>query len=288
MLNLIVAPAQYNKNGEKITKKIVHFLKAENKEYSVYFFTNFDELDAQARELTEQLETEFAIIGDELVLGHFLNNVKDITKIKIGIIPISKHDDFANYLEINVNPIQAIKTILENKIEHVDFLIMNNKIVLNNISIGASVELFEIYNSYKIKNYITRKFATLKHANKIEDFEILIDNKTNKPKKEMVYELCVSNGGILNGKHVNPLANVKDGLFNLSYSVDLEAKNKKSYLFKFNTGEQIYNEHTKQVWLSTVSLKKPEGDLKVMADGVIETHPEININIVEGGLKIYR
>ena len=165
---------------------------------------------------------------------------------------------------------------------------MNNKIVLNNISIGASVELFEIYNTYKIKNCITRKFATLKHANKIEDFEILIDNKTNKPKKETVYELCVSNGGILNGKHVNPLANVKDGLFNLSYSVDLEAKNKKSYLFKFNTGEQIYNEHTKQVWLSTVSLKKPEGDLKVMADGIIETYHEININIVEGGLKIYR
>lgn len=287
MLNLLVAPSNYNPNGEKIAKKIVKFLKAENKEYSVYFFLNFEDFNAMAQELTAQMETEFAIVGDDLTLSNFLNNVRDISKIKLGIIPLTKHDDFANYIGIDPSPLEAIKTILNGKLQPVDFMAVNNQVVLNSVLVGASVELYEIYSQCKFKSALTKKLISLKNANKIEDVELVIDNKTNKPKTELVYELSVANGGLLNGKHINPLANVKDGLFNLCYSLGLEDGKKKSYILKFNSGEQIYSENAKQFWLTSVSIKKTEGDIKAMIDGDIKTYPELNISIVENGLKIY-
>lgn len=288
MLNIMVCPSAYEKRGEAIAKKIVKFLKAENREYSVYFSVNFNDFNAVVKELTEQMETEFAVIGDDLVLNNFVNNVKDISKIKLGIIKVGANDDFANYIGVEDNPINATKTILNNKLDAFDFLILNNKIVLNNIVMGASVQLVEIYNQYKIKNLITKKFACLKHANKFEEFEIIIDTKTGKPKKEMIYELSISNGGLLNGKHVNPLANVKDGLFNLNYSTNLDAKKRKAYILQFDKGEQIYDEHTKQSWLNVVNIKRAEESIKVMADGKIFDCDEVNVSVVEKGLKIYR
>lgn len=288
MLNIMVAPAEYNKGAERIAKKIVHYLKTENKEYSVFFFANMAEFNQTSKELTEQIETEFAVIGDDYILGNFLNNVKDISKIKLCIIPLGEKDDFAKYLEISDTPIPAIKTIYDGKLESVDYLIMNDTVVLNNIVIGASVELYEIYNTYKVKNLITKKVASLKYANKFEDFEVVIDNKVGKPKHEMVYELSIANGGLLNGKHLNPLANVKDGLFNLSYSTGLEPNKRKSYVLQFDNGSQIYDEHTKQFWQNAVNIKRPDGDIKVMADGNITTCDELNVTVVEGGLKIYR
>lgn len=287
MLNIMVCPSNISKHGEAIAKKIVKYLKTENKEYSVYFSLNINDFNATARELTEQMETEFAVIGNDFVLSNFLNNVKDVSKIKLGIIPLGKNDDFANYVGVPENPMHAIKTILENKVDNVDYLILNNQIVLNNIVIGASVHLVEIYNQYKIKNLITKKFASLKHANKCEEFELIIDTKTGKPKKETVYELSIANGGLLSGKHLNPLANVKDGLFNVSYSTNLEANKRKAYILQFDVGDQIYNEHTKQLWLNAVNIKKPEGNIKVMADEKIFECEEINVTIVEHGLKIY-
>ncbi len=288
MLNIMVAPSNYSKVSEKIAKKIVRFLKTENKEYSVYFFMNIDDFNATTKELTEQMETEFAIVGDDFVLSNFVNNVKDISKIKMGIIPLGGNDDFANYIEVEQNPIAAIKTILNNKPEPIDYLILNDKIVLNNIIVGASVELYEIWNQYKVKNVLTKKLASLKYAAKCEDVELIIDTKTSKPKKEMVYELSISNGGLLNGKHLNALANVKDGLFNLSYSSNLDESKRKAYMLQFNSGDQIYNENTKQLWIGSVSVKRPEGELKVYADKQLYNLEEMNVSVVEAGLKIFR
>ena len=284
----MVAPSNYSKVSEKIAKKIVRFLKTENKEYSVYFFMNIDDFNATTKELTEQMETEFAIVGDDFVLSNFVNNVKDISKIKMGIIPLGGNDDFANYIEVEQNPIAAIKTILNNKPEPIDYLILNDKIVLNNIIVGASVELYEIWNQYKVKNVLTKKLASLKYAAKCEDVELIIDTKTSKPKKEMVYELSISNGGLLNGKHLNALANVKDGLFNLSYSSNLDESKRKAYMLQFNSGDQIYNENTKQLWIGSVSVKRPEGELKVYADKQLYNLEEMNVSVVEAGLKIFR
>ena len=79
------------------------------------------------------------------------------------------------------------------------------------------------------------------------------------------------------------------GLFNISYSTGLEPNKRKNYVLQFDFGNQIYNEHTKQLWQNNVTIKRPENEnIKVMADGKISTCDELNVLIVENGLKIFR
>ena len=288
MLNLMVSPLEYNENGEKIAKKVVHYLKGEKVEYAVYFSPTIQDLEKNTLDLTTQGETEFVVIGNDLVLNSFINSVQDLSKIHLGIIPTSKHDDFASYLELNSNPIQAIKDILENNIEEIDYLTLNDMKVINNILVGASIEIFEVYNQYKMKNVITKQLAMMRYGNAFEGIELNIEMKAGKAKTENIFELSIANGGNSKGKPVSPLSNVRDGLFNFNYALIMEKNERKKYLNLFRKGNQIYNEATQQFWINSLKLTNPDNKIKALVDGKIMRLEELEIGMVEKGLKILK
>ncbi|MBR6779324.1 MAG: hypothetical protein IKM43_04220 [Clostridia bacterium] len=288
MLNLIVAPYDINSNAENYTKRIVKYLKQEKVEYSVYFSPTLNDIDKNVEELQSIGETEFVVIGDDLVLSQFINAVKDLSKIKLGVVPTSKHDDFASTIGLSHKPIQAIKDILTRHIETVDYLKVNNQKVLGSIVIGASTEIFEVYNGYKLKNILTKKVATMRYANKFEGIELGFQtSKNGKVKTAQVYELCIANIGLSKGRKINPLSNVKDGLFNFNYVILPEKEKRRKYLSLFKKGNQIYDENTKQQWLSEIKITNPDKRIKALVDGKILNYEEININAIEKGLKLY-
>lgn len=287
MLNLIVAPKVQNPNAEKFTKKIVKFLKEINVEFSVYFSRTLEDVSTSINELTSFGETEFVLIGDDVTLHQFVNSFKDLNKIKLGIIPTSAKDDFARYLELETSPILAIKRILKRNIEEIDYLIVNDKCVVNNVVLGAGVEIEEDYSQFKWKNFITKTITKFRTKNKIKSGEYLISTKNNKPKTENVYELIIANGGYSKGKKVSPLSNVKDGLFNLicvTQNLDsAEAEDVKD----FNKNRPI-SEEVKQSWLSNLKITNEDNKIKAMLDGKIYNFDKLDIVIVEKGLKIYK
>lgn len=288
MLNLIVAPASHNAVAEKLTKKVVKYLKAGKVEYSVYFSQDFDNLKDNVETNISFGENEFVVIGDDVVISEFLNSVKDVSKLKFGIIPTSKNDDFARYIGLQTNPIEAIKIILAKNIETIDVMLVNNKKVINNVRIGASVNTYEAYNEYKIKNLISKQIATAKYGNTFEGIELSLETKGSKPKKEHIFELVVANGGNSKGKQISPLANVEDGWFNVSYSVVSAGIDKKKTVKLFNDGEHIYEEKTKQLWLNNLKITNADKKIKAMIDGKICNLESLDITIVEKGLKIYK
>lgn len=287
MLNLIVAPYDHNSQGEKHTKRVVKYLKSENVEYSVYFSQSFDSIKENMKHLISIGETDFVIVGDDVVLNTAISVVKDLNKIKIGIIPTSKNDDFASSLEINTNPIQAIKDILTKNVANVDLLLVNDMIVLNTVVIGASVEVFHMFSQFKIKNFISEKIATIKYGNTYNGVELTIDNK-GKHKKEHIFELVVANGGFCKGKPVSPLSNLQDGLFNVNYSVVSNKAEKRKYIKMFNKGDHIHNEDTRQLWTNSLKITNPDKKIKAIVDGKIHNLEELNISIIEKGLKFYK
>ena len=288
MLNLMVSPLEYNENGEKIAKKVVHYLKGEKDVYAVYFSPTIQDLEKNTLDLTTQGETEFVVIGNDLVLNSFINSVQDLSKIHLGIIPTSKRDDFASYLELNSNPIQAIKDILENNIEEIDYLTLNDMKVINNILVGASIEIFEVYNQYKMKNVITKQLAMMRYGNAFEGIELNIEMKAGKAKTENIFELSIANGGNSKGKPVSPLSNVRDGLFNFNYALIMEKNERKKYLNLFRKGNQIYNEATQQFWINSLKITNPDNKIKALVDGKIMRLEEMEIGMVEKGLKILK
>lgn len=287
MLNIIVAPNEHNKVAERHTKKIVKFLKTQQVEYAVYFSKNFEDIKTNTKELLSFGEHEFIIVGDDAVISEVLKSVKDLSKLKLGIIPTSKKDDFANYFGIEPNPIQAIKNILNKKIENVDLMVVNDMPVLNNIIIGASVDIVHQFNQFKIKNFITKQISTAKYGNNFPGIELYLENK-NKTKKENIFELVIANGGFSKGKPVSPLSNLQDGLFNVTYSNASQKSGKRKYIKMSNKGTHIYNEDTKQHWLNSLKITNPDKKIKALIDGQIFNLEQLNITIVENALKIYK
>lgn len=286
MLNIIVAPTSNNPNSEKCAKKIVKFLKNEQVEYSVYFSQSFDDVRENVKQLNALGETEFVAVGDDACISTIIGSVKDLSKVKIGIVPTGKHDDFASYLGISSNPIQAIKNILLKNIESVDLMLVNDITVLNTVMIGASVEVFHMLSQYKFRNFITEKIATAKYGNKFSGIELKLESK-NKTKKENIFELVIANGGYSKGKPVSPLSNLQDGLFNVVYSIESNKQGKAKFIKMFNKGEHIYSEDTKQHWLNSLKITNSDKKIKAVVDGKIYNFEELNISILENGLKIY-
>lgn len=287
MLNIIVAPDSVAENAERYTKRIVSYLKSQKVEYAVYFSTSLDSVKDSANELSSLGETDFVIVGGDIVIHTFLNNVKNLSKIKFGIVPVSSGDDFAKFLGISLNPVQAIKDILSGNVEGVDYLTANNIRVLNNIMLGASCELYDKYSQHKVKNAFTKSLVVAKYANKFEGVNIVMDYKGERGKTELVYDMCIANGGLLDGNHVSPLSNVQDGLFNFNYAVVQDGK-KKNYLSLLKKGKHIYEDKSQQFWLNSLKLTNEERKIKALIDGVVYNLEELNIAVVENGLKIYK
>ena len=287
MLNIIVAPYEYISIAERYAKRIVKYLKNEQVEYSVYFSQNFDNLKNNIKEVLSFGENEFVVIGDDLVLNTVISCFKDLNKVKLGIVPTGKHDDFASYLGISSNPIQAIKDILQKNVANIDILTVNDLAVLNSIVVGASVEVYHQLNQFKIKNFISEKFAVAKFGNNFAGIELNLETKA-KVKKETVFEMVIANGGYSKRKPISPLSNLQDGLFNVVYSTVANKQGKKRYIKLTNKGEHIYNEDTKQYWMNKIKITNPERKIKALIDGKIHNMEELNISIIEGGLKIFK
>ena len=286
MLNIIVSPKVQNPKGEKRIKKIVKFLKAQKQEFSVYFLRELSDMAESVKEIISLGETDFVILGDDIVVNEFLNVCKDLSKIKLGIIPTGKRDDFASYIGLPSDPISALKEILKFKVCSIDLMLVNDIRALNSVVIGASVEVLEKFENYKIKNFITEKFAFAKYLSNYSSEKLTISNKT-KSKTENVYELIVANGGKSRGKNVSPLSNVQDGLLNLNYFL-MDAKSNNKKLFKkFANGKHIYDEATKQYWLTNIKVSNANNQIKALIDGRIVYLNKLDISIVESGLKFY-
>ena len=288
MLNLIVAPKTLDSKAESYAKRIVKFLKAENQEYSVYFSQSIEDITASVNELTVFGETDFVVVGGDEILNHFINSVKDLNKIKLGIIPTGNNDDFAKYLGLPMSPILAIKQILNKNIEQVDIMLVNDKKALNNVTIGASVEIFEQFKQFGWQSFVTETIAKLKTQNKFKGIELSISSKNHKAKTENVYELVVANGGYNKGKKVSPLSNVSDGLFNLVYSNSESKKVNNKTLKDYQDGEHIYKENLNQLWLDNLKITNAENKIKALVDGKIVNFEKLEIVIVEKGLKLYK
>ncbi len=288
MLNIIVSPKANLPKAEKVTKTIVKYLKQQKEEYAVYFSLDLDDLNKNVKDIQSSGEVEYILVGNDETLNSFVNCFKDLTKIKFGIIPVGDGCDFADFLGLENNPTKAIQKILERKIGKVDYLQANDKRVLNNIIIGSSVETAVAYEQYKIKNSISRKIAEVNYGNKFEGVELSLAIKNDTEIKENVFELIIANGGLSNGRSVSPLSNMSDGLFNVNYSTADEPKEKKNFTKELNHGRHIYDEGVHQIWTDNLKVSHQDKNIKALVDGVYTTFEEINISIVEAGLRIYK
>ncbi len=290
MLNLIVAPLSECEKAEQYAKRVVSVLKQEKVEYAVYFSKALEDIFNSVQEILTLEENEFVIVGNDVVINTFLNAVKelsDISKVRFGIVPVKNNDDFARFLGIPFNPEKAIKDIIARKIDAVDYLLVNGRAVINNITIGASAEIFELFLKRKVKNGLTKRVTALRYGDAFSGIDLNITSRGEQPIQAKIFELSICNAGDRSGDKLSPLSNVRDGLFNLNFCT-AEGEQKGKYLKSMQDGNHIYNSQTQQFWWDNCKISTPEGKIKVIVDGKIELYDNMSISVVANGLKIYR
>ncbi len=67
-----------------------------------------------------------------------------------------------------------------------------------------------------------------------------------------------------------------------------EVEERGKYLTQFEKGDQIYDEHTHQIWCKSINITAEDGQIKAMVDGSIVRLDEIDIQIVPNGLKLMK
>ena len=66
-----------------------------------------------------------------------------------------------------------------------------------------------------------------------------------------------------------------------------ETDKKKKTIKLFNSGKHIYEESSKQLWINNLKITSPDKKIKALIDGVVYMFDNLDITVIEKGLKIY-
>lgn len=166
-------------------------------------------------------------VGGDGTLHNIINGILsikaiDISKIKIGIIPIGTGNDWVKTYQIPINYKKAIEIIKKEHTIKQDIgkinLTTENKIVYFNNLAGIGFDAYVVYKVHKFKNlgslaYLTGALVGLTSYKK-PTLEIIV-NKTNIKAKTLMLLIGIckfSGGGMQLTKDPNPT----DGLFDIS------------------------------------------------------------------------
>jgi len=287
MYNVIVNPLAGKCKASKVIKKVSKYLKSQKVEFLVFFSETAEDVNDISKKLCKDGERDFIIIGGDGTLNHFVNGLTDPSKVNIGIIPAGKHNHFARYLNIPKNPIEAVRTILEQQTIKIDYLKCNEYRALNLISCGA-IEVAENKYLSQDKNEKISRRKILK--NTLENFEgiTLSIEADNLKQKDKLYTSCaICNGGFYGDNiYISPLSNMHDGLANLVTIDYTDGKQVDKDYSVVKKGKHIYKSPTNNSWSSYVNINS-DSPFATMIDGEIYQFENLEINVIAKGLNIY-
>ena len=155
MLNFIVNPKAGGKNGKKILKVLPKLEKVLLERKITYVF-HMTKCKGQATELTKSLinsgATDIIVVGGDGTLHEVINGFSNFEKVNMGIIPCGTGNDFANALNLPLDPLKALDVVLEGTPKFTDFMQMPTVRGINIIGTGIDVDVLRRYEALKKKS----------------------------------------------------------------------------------------------------------------------------------------
>lgn len=286
MYNVIVNHTANKSKASKVAKKVSRFLKSQGVEFLVYFSESSADITETTQKLCKSGEREFIVVGGDGTLNHFLNGLTDPSKVNFGIIPAGKNNNFARYLNIPLNPIEAVKNIMEHPAVKVDYLKCNQYRAINSICCGAYEIAQQKFISQPADSKLSYK-AILKNVLKTYSGLTLSVDSDNLKQKDAAYTaLAICNGGFADkGLYISPLSNMHDGLANLIAINYKDAPNLKIDYKELQNGQHIYKHLQSNSWTTFANIKSST-PIDVTLDGELYSFEQLEINVISNGLNI--
>lgn len=280
-----------SKDFDRLERDILKTFKNRNKLDQLEILKTEDENSIReiSREIGERAGENLLIVcGGDGSLHESLEGVVHTPTI-LTAYPMGTGNDFLK----NFNPVKSIDDFFDLEIQKIDTIRVNDFYALNSVSIGLDVDVVRYANFLKSKktwlgegSYL---FSALKNIIQYQtyDLEILLE------KDEEIYKdsgeftlIALSNGQFYGGGFQNaPLANVEDGLLDVTIANKFSRKDLISLLLKYRNGKHmgekgVFHQRFKKGTIQSLNQE----ELFLNADGEIYTNTEWAIEIVPKSL----
>ena len=290
MLNFIVNPKAGGKNGKKILKVLPKLEKVLLERKITYVF-HMTKCKGQATELTKSLinsgATDIIVVGGDGTLHEVINGFSNFEKVNMGIIPCGTGNDFANALNLPLDPLKALDVVLEGTPKFTDFMQMPTVRGINIIGTGIDVDVLRRYEALKKKSkwgYTSCLIKTLMNFNYVE-FDAEFGEQTQNYRS---FIACVANGYRYGGGiPICPPANPTDKKLDFLIVKEMPRSKIIGTFLKLKAGKIMNCPQTQHQLVEKIKIS-PKGTSTVNVDGELYEDIPFEVEIVSDKLRVYR
>lgn len=238
-----------------------------------------------AREYSKKgYDAVFAVGGDGTVneIGRGLAG----TETALGIIPCGSGNGLARHLGISTNPIKAVRSMNDYRIESIDYGIIDGHPFFCTCGIGFDAQISYSFAGSKSRGLLTYVEKVIKEAvtYKPEGYSLEIDGEKVETCAYII--TCANAAQWGNNVYIAPLASVQDGLLDITVITDLNAIELPILAAQLIDGRLAANRNVRMYKCQQVTVRRAKDGVAHCDGDPFIMGSELNVNIVKDGLKV--
>ena len=286
MYNIIFNPVAGKKKAFKNLEVVKRIMDECKVEYNVHKTGGIHDAEYIARELTQKGETNIIVLGGDGTLNEVLNGLVDPSVCTLGLVPSGTGNDFAERMGIPLDSEQAIRRIMANDANPVDYIDVSGTRSMNVAGLGMDVDVLERCQRGNMKGKLKYLLSLVQSLFSFKGYRVHIEAEGVSEDRDVL--LCaVCNGSQFGGGiRICPVADPADGKLDVVI-VDCLGSTLaivKAFI-ELLKGKILEYPLTKHYLVEKVTFT-PKQDCPIQLDGEVYQHHAFEAE-VKRGLKFY-
>lgn len=260
--------------------------------YEVHIFRSIEQGDIEKnlKQVPKDFYDAFLVSGGDGTINIVVNAIMKfgLNHIPLAIVPSGTANDFATFLKLPKEPIDACKVITNNNITSVDVGLCNDKYFINVCAGGLFANISE--NIDKNFKEALGKFSyyikALQDMHSYKPINLKITNSKETIESPFNLFVVLNTSGTGSIKKLSPYASISDGVLDFVGFRNVDRTNLASVALKYLKGENI--EHNNVVFFQDSQIKI-ESQEEIYSDLDGEKGPKLPIVIknIPNAIKIF-
>lgn len=283
-MDIIVNRLSGRGRGAKNLEKVVAFCRKNNIDYRIHATEAAGDATKFAASIALSGAKLIVAMGGDGTFHEVLNGIPSLGDVEVGFIPSGRGNDFARGLGLPLDPIEALKLILDGKRRKIDYIRIGDKRCLNIAGTGLDIDVLQRVAGRQGKiTYLGSLLYCVRH---FEPYEIEVTLPSGEPKVYKAVMVGVCNGTQFGGGlKLSPASSFDDGYLDLVI-IRMPKGSVIPPLIKFLRAKHLDLPITTALKCKEVSVR-PIGGRPIQMDGEIYENRALDCSIVERGLNTF-
>lgn len=279
--------------GQGQSKEVLPIIKEVLSRYEIEYDIKISSRKNQITEMVSEsvhlnTYTDIVAVGGDGTVVETINGILGYD-IRLGLIPMGTGNDLARTLNVPSDPVKALEKIVYGQVKEVDLGSANGTVFVNSAGVGIDGAI--IHDTAAIKNFISGSAAylmsTVKSIITFKPFKVELVMDGVKFDRD-AYLIAVGNGQYFGGgMRITPHAELDSGEFQVCLVRKLSRLRFLKVFPSVYKGKHSKAPEVEMFTCREVSIKSPDRDLHVSADGNLVSTTPVKIEIIPEKLKVW-